>query len=312
MADGEKRMHFANFNITFGKDEDPMLTHFEDIIFPAFCSGIKRSIKGKRPIFYVDDVEIKFYNSELVMVGNYIKDAEYDIHTTIQNGELKSTPITVPTAPYSRFLIFLKNHRMILVRNEAQSPDIRSFQATIREIVNEFIHRHNRDEKNKEKQFPPAVINVVDMHLKKEIEVVLKDVQKINWLRLRFFPLNNDINPIPVAENIDKEMKKLGCKRAAIQFRKPESKREINNLIACSSGLAESTMEVIDSNGNKTTIKDQNFKSSTTIPLEGDITPRDDEYFIEQGKKNEMMNVVSVENLKIYKRFKMAIKKLMQ
>ena len=42
MADGEKRMHFANFNITFGKDEDPMLTHFEDIIFPAFCSGTYR------------------------------------------------------------------------------------------------------------------------------------------------------------------------------------------------------------------------------------------------------------------------------
>jgi len=45
----------------------------------------------------------------------------------------------------------------------------------------------------------------------------------------------------------------------------------------------------------------------------GEITnDTDDEYFIEQGKKNEMMNVVSVENLKIYKRFKMAIKKLMQ
>ena len=30
----EKNMQFANFNITFGEDDAPMLEHFSDIIFP--------------------------------------------------------------------------------------------------------------------------------------------------------------------------------------------------------------------------------------------------------------------------------------
>lgn len=32
----EKSMQFANFNITFGENDAPMLKHFSDIIFPAF------------------------------------------------------------------------------------------------------------------------------------------------------------------------------------------------------------------------------------------------------------------------------------
>ena len=30
-----KKMYYANFNITFGNDSEPMLEHFFDIIYPA-------------------------------------------------------------------------------------------------------------------------------------------------------------------------------------------------------------------------------------------------------------------------------------
>ena len=136
MANSDRIMHFANFNITYGPNEEPMLSHFEDIIYPAFLSDYKRGKTDERPLFYMSDVKIKVIEDDYVLVGNYIKDTQYDVHTTIQDGELVSTPSSVPTAPYSRFIIFLKNHRMILVRNESQSPDIRSFQATVRVIVN--------------------------------------------------------------------------------------------------------------------------------------------------------------------------------
>lgn len=74
MAENEKIMHFANFNVTFGSQVDPMLTHFEDIIFPAFTSGYKRGKIGERPLFYMADVEIKQIEGEYLLTGNYIKD----------------------------------------------------------------------------------------------------------------------------------------------------------------------------------------------------------------------------------------------
>ena len=36
----EKTIQFANFNITFGENEEAMLMHFEDIVFPAFTLSL--------------------------------------------------------------------------------------------------------------------------------------------------------------------------------------------------------------------------------------------------------------------------------
>lgn len=140
---------------------------------------------------------------------------------------------------------------MILVRNESQSPDIRSFQATIRSLLYNYISNENQKIKEKDKKLLHALVNIVDIPLPQDIEETLKDVSKINWLKIRFFPLNNDINPIPVAEDIDRQMKKLGSKHAHVQFTSPASKEEVKDLIDRSSGLAVSTLEVLDANGNK-------------------------------------------------------------
>ena len=310
MGISERIMHYANFNITYGPNEDPMLIHFEDIIWPAFLSDFKRGKETERPLFYLSDVALKEINGNIVLTGNYIKDTQYDIRTTIQNGELVSTPSSVPTAPYSRFVIFLENHRMILVRNESQSPDIRSFQATIRSLLHNYISNTNRKIKEKDKRLPHALVNIVDIPLPQDIEATLKDVNKINWLRIRFFPLNNDISPIPVAEDIDQQMKKLGSTHAHVQFTSPESKEEVKNLIERSSGLAVSTLEVLDSNGNKTKIKEEQFTSSKKIPFGRDILPEDDAYIIDQAKKDTAVTVISEENKVLFGKFKGVLKSL--
>lgn len=249
MADNYKIMHYANFNITYGEKEEPMLEHFEDIIFPAFISNYRRGKPDEYPIFYFDGIGIKEIDGDFVLVGNYIKDTQYNVRTTVHDGKLLSTPAEIPTAPYSRFIVFLKNHRMILVRNEPQSPDIRSFQATVRKMLNHYIRKENR-KREKGKKLPHAHVNIVDIPLKSNVEDLLKEVQKINWLKFRFFPLNNDISPIPFAENIDKEMKSIQSKRANVQFTSPESKEQITSLIDQSAGLAVATLEVRDADGN--------------------------------------------------------------
>ena len=72
MGTSEKIMHYANFNITYGPTEDPMLTHFEDIIWPAFLSDFKRGKKNEHPLFYLSDIALKEISGDMVLVGNYI------------------------------------------------------------------------------------------------------------------------------------------------------------------------------------------------------------------------------------------------
>jgi len=50
----EKSMQFANFNITFGQNDEPMLSHFEDVLFPAFTSGYIRGKKDEYPRFFLE------------------------------------------------------------------------------------------------------------------------------------------------------------------------------------------------------------------------------------------------------------------
>lgn len=309
MVSEEKIVHFANFNITFGKHNEPMLMHFEDIIYPALLSGHKRGKPNELPQFYFSDVMIKKVGDRLCLVGNYIKETEYEIYTTMQNGELVSNPSVVPTAPYSRFIIFLDNHRMILVRNESKSPDVRSFQSTLREIVNHFIRSENRsrDEKNR---LPRANINIVDIPLPGEIEAVLHGVKKINWLQMRFFPLNNDFNPNPVAESIRGEMKKLGSNSSRVRFTSPQSLQNTIDLIDQSAGLAVATLEVTEANGNKTKIKENQFSASTKIMVGRDIIEDDDEYLVGQIKQEQVISRVSEENRNLFNTVKESILRL--
>lgn len=307
----EKTIHFANFNITFGEKEDPMLTHFEDVIFPAFISEHKRAKNDEGPAFYFDEVKIKEIDKEYVLVGNYIKDTQYNVRTTVQDGKLVSSPSAVPTAPYSRFIIFLKNHRMVLIRNESMSPGIQSFQSTVRDILNKYIRAYNRKIGNGKEKLPNAIVNIVDIPLKDDIETVLSDVSKIKWIRFRFFPLNNDFSLNPFALNINEEMKQLGSDTAFMQFNSPDSITEINSVIERTAGLARARLEVIDKEGNKKILKEGSFSSNKKIAFTKDIKDEDDEYFLNQAKKDSIITYTSEPNKTLYEQFKHVITSLL-
>ncbi|MBP3546318.1 MAG: hypothetical protein J6K16_04200 [Alphaproteobacteria bacterium] len=307
----DKNMHYANFNITYGEHDDPMLCHFEDMIFPAFTSGFHRGKEGEYPLFYFDEIQIKEINGEYVLCGNYIKDMQYKINTTIQDGKLVSTPANVPSAPYSRFIIFLKNHRMILVRNESQSPDIRSFQTTVKRMLSSFVSKENasRDKNNK---LPIPHVNIIDLPMRQNIEKTLQTVHKIKSLKFRFFPLNNDIPSNFMANAVKQEMQKVQSKHAGIHFTSPGSKKAVSDLIEESAGLAEATLEVSDRNGNKTKIKGNSFSASKKISFGRDIYSSDDEYIVDQAKQDDIITHTSDDNKKLYQQFLGVIKKLMQ
>lgn len=42
----------ANFNVVFGNEEKPMLDYFDNIVYPAFMSGIIKSGNGEDDYFF--------------------------------------------------------------------------------------------------------------------------------------------------------------------------------------------------------------------------------------------------------------------
>lgn len=301
-------MQFANFNITFGNQNAPMLDYFEDIIFPAFVSGYVRG-KEEDPLRYsFNDIMLKEIDNEYVLVGNFIKDTEYQVITTIQEGDLVSTPAHVPTAPYSRFIIFLKNHRMVLVRNEMRSPDIRSFQKTVREMLIVYTRKENQ-KRDKDNKLPIAIVHIVDIPFRDSIETVLKTVKKVNWLKLRFFPLNNDLDPIPLMTAMRDSMGIVGSKTGNAILNSPYSKDGIKEIIESTGGMAVASMRVTDNDGEVRNVKEGTFTSSSKIEYQGNVSAYGDEYIVALAKSNSAVTITSPDNAKLYERFKAKLKK---
>lgn len=296
----EKVMQFANFNITFGEQNAPMLAYFESIIYPAFTGPYIRGKEDDVTKYSFDGVTLKQIDGEYVLAGNFVKDTEYNVITTVQQGALVSTPARVPTAPYSRFIVFLRNHRMVLVRNETASPDIRSFQKTVTEVLMKHIRKVNQDRPCSEK-LPFAVVHIVDIPQEENIEQALRNVKKVNWLKFRFFPLNNDLDTLPLARAVREGMDIAGSRTGNIKFNSPGNKKGIEDVIVAAGGLAEASLEVTDADGEVRRLKEGSFSSSTKIEYNGNVSPNGDGYLVTQARKNKAMNVVSDDNAKWYK-----------
>lgn len=110
-----------------------------------------------------------------------------------EKGNLVERNDVYPTAPFSTFIVYLKNHRMILVENQKGSPSLDSFRSTVKYILDTYVARenHSRMELNKV-QLPIPLVSVVGIPPKGGMVAALKQVEKISTLTLKFYPLNGD------------------------------------------------------------------------------------------------------------------------
>lgn len=155
-----KQLYVANINIVFGKEEEPLIERVDDIIIPALTSGIVKK-SGEKTRFIFEDVLLReIEEDEWVIQGLFIKDTVLDVMSEYSpNTGLEKTEKHINSAPYSLFIIYLKNHRMVLVKNQSSSPDIRNFASAFKEIIGAYVRKEN-EHLDKGKKLPKPIIFV--------------------------------------------------------------------------------------------------------------------------------------------------------
>lgn len=299
--DEVKKLSIANFNITYGPENEPMLTYFQDILYPAFCN--EQKVRTSKNVSYFSDVQLKLINSEYVLTGNLIRETHYRVRTIVVDNELVPSPSSVPTAPYSRFIIYLKSHRMILVKNEGQSPNLKSFQAVLRKVVDRYIREANRGrDKVDLPLLPNAIINIVNMPLPDSIDETIKEFAKIKSINLRFFPLNNDIDPVPLLGCVRSAMNSIDSKTGNLTFNSPKSANGISDLFqdSIASGVASATVTGEKQDGTKIKITDNQLGSELQIPSAGNLSGDDDKRIADYCMKRNYLPEASEDNAALY------------
>ena len=160
----EKKVSVANFNVVFmtENEERPLLDFFDIILMPALKSGITRH-QGNNT-YLLMDIEVKTDEyDDYVLTGLIVKSTILEVKSMFDEyGNLVERDDVYPTAPFSTFVIYLKNHRMILVENQKGSPSLDNFRSTVKYMLDTYIARenHRRVECNEE-QLPIPLVSIV-------------------------------------------------------------------------------------------------------------------------------------------------------
>ncbi len=302
-----KKMTVANLNVVFGEQEEPMVYHIDDVIIPALTSGIFRK-SGQNTRFLFNDVMLRKFYGEYVLCGLVIKDTVLEIQSEYNDEVgLTKTVKSMQSAPYSLFMIYLKNHRMVLVKNQKGSPDIRSFKSTFSGVMHKYISLENkyRKKENTEMLLRPKNVAVTGIKTRQSIKEVLKDVEKIEQVTMKFFPLNGEWDMDYVIGPVNNVRKKLESKTGRMVFNSPKNMDAVAEYIEKSEGLVETQMKVRYSDNGRTyekhsrraTIKDSQISEDMNIDIKNDLKDSYEEVYackkdilsLQQESKNNVV-----------------------
>lgn len=306
-----KKMTIANINMVFGKQEEPMIYHIDDVVLPALNAPIKRK-SGRDTRLFFSDVKLRMIKGEYVLAGLLIKDTILEVRSEYDELEgLKNTNKLMSSAPFSLFMIFLKNHRMMLVKNQKGSPDIRSFNSTIYKVINKYVANENQKRKSEEKELllRPQNITVTGIKTKESIKEVLKEVEKVESVTLRFYPLNGEWDLDPLYGIIDDTRRKLNSKTGRMVFNSPGNTDAVVKIIEESDGMAETQMKVryatdssLSGTKKRATIKDYQISENMNIDVYGELECAYDQVY-DAKKDIRSLNVESGNNIVYYEEF---------
>lgn len=306
-----KKMTVANVNMVFGKQEEPMIYHIDDIIIPAMNGNNERKA-GSKTRYFFEDVKVRKIKGEYVLAGLFIKDtvlealSEYDDVTGLKHIDKRMS-----SAPFSLFMIFLRNHRMVLVKNQMGSPDIRNFRSALYEILNAYISKENEKRKQSNEEFllRPMHIAVTGITTQYNVKEVLKDVEKVESLTLKFHPLNGEWDLDSLYGEVDNVRKKTGSKTGKMIFNSPGNIDAVAEMIEESDGLAEPQMKVryrgdVSLSGTKrtATIKGSQISENMNVDIVGDLETAYEEIY-DSKKDIKSLNIESQNNIVYYEEF---------
>lgn len=298
-----KSAQVANFNIVFGDNESPMLDYFDTIIYPALISGISKTINDNEYRFMNIDIS-KSKEDIYVLTGILVKKTTLEIKSDINDaGELIEKDERYSTAPYSSFVINLLNHRMIFMPNQKGSPTLSNFSSTVKFIISSYIKEKNRNLEDKDK-LEYATINVVGIPSAKTMDELLANVEKINSLTLRFYPLNGDMDYTEAFGILTTEMREeVGCKTGEIVFKSPKSISGVKNLLEKAAGTIDPILKVVTKGKSKATLKDYELSEKYQIEVDDNIDfDSAGEQLVEKIAEIHSMQFTNEQHAMIYKR----------
>lgn len=244
---GHKYAELANFNCTInGK---AMLEFWDDIVLPAFVSGRKRKTRNGAECFLYNVHVIELKDKRKILCGIHVKSTKLVVKSQFTEEEgLIPTDYSLPSAPYSIFIIFLDDHKMAYIKNQAGSPELSSFKYTVDKLLRDTI------KENKENDNIKHCLNIVNIPSKNRLEETINELHKITRVKFEFFKLNDSVSFDNVGISMVDEAIQLGADNATAEYKNVRNKKELIKRINKSGEFKSFTIKGSTVNNNNITI----------------------------------------------------------
>lgn len=285
-----------------GKEERPLLDYFDTIVYPALNSGYIRD-SDNASFRFLDVKVIKNKMGEYIFTGLFVKKTMLEIKSDLdENGKLIPLDDKYSSAPYSVFIIYLKNHRMLFTENQKGSPTIQNFTAAVRYCINRYVREENRRRRmENENPLPIPVINVTGILFREDIEKVLQNVEKINLLTLRFYPLNGDNDYSGMLGDIAKELRQfVDANNGEVQLKSPQNTKNVASLLEETEGTVKPILKVTYKDKKKGRITDKEISENMQIEIDCEDAKDGIEQIADSGYSISRLQNVSSANREIY------------
>lgn len=296
----KKRISVANFNVVFyeGEKERALLEYFDKLVMPVFTSGIVK--KAGDATYRLMNINVCKKDDDYILTGLIVKKTILEVKSDLtSDGTLIKLDEKYPTAPFSTFIIYLKNHRMLYAENQKGSPNLKSFRSTIQYMFNTFI---KSTKKSEEIDIIP-IVNIVGIPSRSRLKDTLKDVEKIEKLTLRFYPLNGDLDITGMFEGLSSDLRKLvGSKNGEIMFRSPGNVNGILDVVEKAEGTVEPIFEVRYPGKHKVTIRSDLMSERMEMDIQGENVQEEIEELVNKGREIKNLSYVSSGNKELYEK----------
>lgn len=305
-------MYVADLNVVFGKKEEPLINYLDDIVLPALNANLYIESSERTCYIFTDVLLNEIEKDEYIIQGILIKDTMLDVMSEYSTEKgLEKTNKHFKSSPYSVFIIYLKNHRMVLVKNQVGSPDIRNFGAALRQAMKIYISEQNQERRLKSAQLlPMAKVHVAGIKTVQSVKEALRDVEKIEQLVFKLYPLNEEWDYGSVFGEIDETIRKeIGSKKGRMIFPSPKSIDGVAEIIEATEGLVQTELKVIyksdlslSGTKKKGTIRDSAISEVMNIDLNNDLDKAYEEIYL-NGKDIKALAVETKNNIISYQEF---------
>lgn len=297
----KKRMEVANLTCRSILGDKELLDVFVDYFLPAMQNQEVLGSRNSETLFYkFIDLNVTKIENELVLYGRFIKCLNIEREQILDGDKLIPSFESMDSAPSSFFVLILRNHKLLWIKETARAPLLKDFRAALSKMLkkerfnlinnyiesqtlNLFLDKNNIQniERKAYAEYPELELSVTPLGNDVHIRERLSRFKNIYNITIKALKRNNELGSdfSMLAQKMSETQEKMAAKNVTTQIhgdtKNPLKKEAATELIqSVSDGNYEYKIEGIDEKSNKITETSESLSLSMIINYIKDDIPK--------------------------------------